>query len=55
MILTFYQGVKDSLLDETDHRVCQPLLKRTIKAIKGITQGATWAHQLSSLLKVMLY
>ena len=47
------QGVKDSLMDGEDHRVCQPLLKRTIKAIKGITKGAVWVHQLSSLLKVI--
>ena len=47
------QGVKDSLMDGEDHRVCQPLLKRTIKAIKGITKGAMWVHQLSSLLKVI--
>ena len=50
---TNVQGVKDSLMDGVDHRVCQPLLKRTIKAIKGITKGAMWVHQLSSLLKVI--
>ena len=47
------QVVKDSLMDGSDHRVCQPLLKRTIQAIKSITRGAMWAPQLSSLLKVI--
>ena len=46
------QVVKDSLMDGSDHRVCQPLLRRTIQAIKSITRGAVWAPQLSSLLKV---
>ena len=43
--------MRDSLLEPEDYRLCQPILKKSLAAIKAISRGNKWVGRLTSLLR----